>query len=352
MNRIRSRLVLFLRSAAVFAVGGCCQPAAGGEVIRGAGASFPAPVYAAWSKDYERVSGVKVSYDAVGSGAGIERIRKREVEFGASDAPLAASELAASGLLQFPAVIGGVVPVINIGGIKPGQLRLNGALLAAIYLGRIRKWSDASIAALNPTLVLPNTNITVVYRNDSSGSSLLWTDYLSHSSSAWKESIGASLAPKWPIGVGGNGNEGVASYVQRTRFAIGYVEYAFARKHRLSDVALLNRSGRFVHAGRDAFLAAALAADWSDLAGVGQLPTDLPGVESWPIAGTSFILIAQPTEHREKTLAVLHFFDWALRQGEPITRSLDYSPVPPVAVDQLPALWRTLRDDAGMPMWP
>jgi len=326
--------------------------ASAGEQIRGAGATFPAPVYAAWAKAYQQSNDVQISYEAVGSGGGIERIRQQQVDFGASDAPLTAEELAKAQLIQFPVVIGGVVPVINITGIKPGQLKLSGALLADIYLGRIRKWNDAAIAAINPALALPNTNITVVYRSDPSGSSLLWTDYLSRSSSAWRSGVGASLAPKWPTGVGGTGNEGVASYVQRTRFALGYVEYIYGRRHHLSDVALSNHSGQFVQAGRDAFRAAAETADWNAAAGFQQLPTDRPGAASWPVTGASFILVDKSPSDGRNTTQVLRFFDWALHQGEPIARDLDYVPVPLAMVEQLPALWGTLRDGAGKRLWP
>jgi phosphate transport system substrate-binding protein len=341
-----------LRVAVLVAAAAYGLAASASELIHGAGATFPAPVYAAWAKAYQQSHDVQISYDAVGSGAGIERIRRRQEDFGASDAPLSAEELSNAQLIQFPVVIGGVVPVINITGIKPGQLKLSGALLADIYLGRIKKWNDALIAALNPGLALPNTNITVVYRSDPSGSSLLWTDYLSRSSSAWRSGVGASLAPKWPTGIGGAGNEGVASYVQRTRFAMGYVEYIYARKHHLSDVALSNHSGQFVHAGRSTFRAAAETADWNAAAGFQQLPTDRPGSASWPVTGASFILIDKSPGDGRSTAQVLLFFDWALHQGESIARELDYVPVPSAVVEQLPALWGALHDSTGKRLWP
>jgi phosphate transport system substrate-binding protein len=343
-----------IRTAVILAASACRLTAFADEEIHGAGATFPAPLYAAWSAEYRRSSGVGVTFDAVGSGEGIERIRGRRVDFGASDAALTPQELTASGLLQFPVVIGGVVPVINIRGIKPGQLKLSGALLADIYLGKITRWNDVSIAALNPALALPNANITVVHRSDLSGSTLLWTDYLSRSSAAWRESgLGVSLEPRWPSGIGGKGNEGVASFVQRTRSAIGYVEFIYARNHHLSDVALRNQSGTFVQAGRDAFAAAAAAADRDGTAPMQQqLATDLPGTASWPITGASFILIPQPTANSAKTLAVLRFFNWALHQGEPITRGLEYAPLPKAWVDQLPTLWAAIRDSTGQPVWP
>ena len=267
---------LIIRAAAILAAAAHCQAGLAGQEIHGAGATFPAPVYAAWAAEYQRSTGVRLTFDAVGSGEGIERIRSHQVDFGASDAALTPEDLMAAGLLQFPVVIGGVVPVINIRGIKPGQLKLSGAVLADIYQGRIRKWNDASISSINPTLALPNANITVVHRSDPSGTTLLWTDYLSRSSAGSRDAgLAASLAPRWPIGVGGKGNEGVATFVQRTRFAIGYVEYIYARNHHLSDVALRNRSGAFAHAGRDTFTAAAMAA-----LGSGVNPMQQPGDRS------------------------------------------------------------------------
>jgi ABC-type phosphate transport system substrate-binding protein len=281
MGRLGLRVAI--RAAAILAASACCAAFAA-EEIHGAGATFPAPLYAAWSAEYRRSSDVRVTFDAVGSGEGVERIRGRRVDFGASDAALTPQELTASGLLQFPVVIGGVVPVINIRGIKPGQLRLSGALLADIYLGKIKKWNDVSISALNPT-------------------------------------------------------------------AIGYVEFIYARNHRLSDVALRNRSGTFVQAGRDAFAAAADAANPSGSMQQ-QLATDAPGTASWPITGASFILIPHPSASSAKTLAVLRFFHWALHQGEPITRGLEYAPLPKKWVDQLPTLWMTIRDSTGQSLWP
>lgn len=349
---VGARSGLWVRLAAALAAGCCGLPAFAAEALHGAGATFPAPVYAAWSNAYRQSTGVEVTYEAVGSGAGLERIRRNEVDFGASDAPLTADQLSAFRLVQFPVVIGGVVPVINISGIKPGQLRLSGAVLAEIYLGHIRKWNDAAIASLNPAQKLPSANITVVHRSDSSGTTLLWTDYLSRSSKAWQTAVGASLDPRWPEGSGGVGNEGVASYVQRTRFAIGYVEYAYARSHRLSDVGLRNRSGSFVQAGQETFRAATKSANWNPLAPAPQLETDLPGEKSWPIVGASFILVGASPEHGERTRAVLKFFDWASREGKSITDGLDYVPLPESAIERLPMLWGTIRDGTGKSVWP
>ncbi len=346
------RFPIALCAAALLSVAGQAPQAAADEHIHGAGATFPAPVYAAWSAEYGRLTGVKVIYDPVGSGAGVEQMRRGTVDFGASDAPLTAQELEASGLLQFPAVLGGVVPVINIRGIRPGQLKLDGAVLADIYLGRIRKWNEAPIAALNPGLALPNANITVVHRSDASGTSLLWSGYLSRSSPAWQAAPGASSTPQWPTGIGGIGNEGVASYVQRTRFAIGYVEYYFAREHRLSDVALRNRSGAFVRAGREAFREAAAAANWAASGANRQLAADSPGPGSWPITGASFILVPKSPRDGGKTRAVLRFLDWGLHHGEAAVRRLDYAQIPGEVLEELPGLWSTARDGTGKALWP
>lgn len=344
----------FLRSLAGLLVALWMLPVPGaqGAAIKGAGATFPAPLYLQWAVAYAQSGGAPVSYAPVGSGDGIRQIRDRRVDFGASDAPLTADELSAAGLMQFPVVVGGVVPVINIRGIKPGQLRLSGEVLAAIYLGRVRRWNDTAIAALNPGLALPNTNITVVHRSDPSGSTFLWTDFLSRSSSLWRSEVGAAISPRWPTGTGGVGNEGVAAYVQRTRFALGYVEYIYARQHNLSDVALRNHDGQFVRAGWKTFRAAAAAGTWTATPTYQQLPTDQPGNVSWPVTGASFILIPTSPGHGSSTREVLRFFDWALHHGEAMARELDYAPLPHAVVDGLPGLWSTLRDDAAHALWP
>jgi phosphate transport system substrate-binding protein len=334
---------------AVVAAGAAALGLAGSEAIHGAGATFAAPLYAAWAGAYLGATGVQITYDPVGSVAGVERIRRHEVDFGATEVPLTPTQLRDDGLVQFPAVIGGVVPVINMRGVGAGELRLSGAVLAEIYLGHIRRWNEAPIAELNPRLALPDANITVVHRTDPSGSTLLFTDYLSRASPVWRTTAGASPLPPWPTGVGGVGNEGVASYVERTHFALGYVQYTYAHRHRLSDVALRNRSGVFVRAGPDSFGAAALAADWKDLRAIGEIATDLPGSGTWPITGASFILVASSAERAERTVKVIQFFDWALDAGEPIERALGYVPVPRSVVEQA---WGEIRDPSGRPVWP
>lgn len=320
--------------------------------VIGAGATFPGPLYQAWALEFKRSHHVAVRYDLVGSGEGLERLERGSADFGASDVPLSAAQLSAAGLLQFPAVIGGVLPVINIRGIRPGELKLSGEVLADIYLGRVRRWDDAAIRVFNPQLHLPHANITVVHRAEASGSSLLYSRYLSASNPRWSAAVGVSSTPSWPVGVGARGNEGVATLVQRTRFAIGYVEFYFARAHGLSDVTLRNHDGRFVRARPENFAAAAQTAQWGDLAAIGQLPSDPPGELSWPISGASFILVPQVARDAERARAVFRFFAWALEDGADLVEQLDYVPIPHSVVGQLPQLWHSARDTAGHALWP
>lgn len=348
----RSKLCMTVLNGLVAAMAAMTSATLLAAEIRGAGATFPAPVYVAWSNAAARAGEDTLRYDPVGSRAGIAAIIARTVDFGASDIPLSAQELQSGDLVQFPAVIGGVVPVVNMAGVRPGALRLTGEVLAKIYLGEIRKWNDRAIAELNPGLRLPAARITVVHRDDASGTSWLWTSYLSHSSGAWNEYIGTSAAPAWPVGVGGTGNEGVASYVQRTRFALGYVEYAYARRHRLSDAALRNRNGEFVTAGLTTFAAAATSVDWSTTTQFVQMPVDPPGKEAWPITGMSFVLIARHAQRPLATRAVLQFFERSLAGGQRIARELDYETLPPGAVERIHVLWREVQDPDGRPLWP
>jgi phosphate transport system substrate-binding protein len=317
---------------------GTGSAAAADDSLHGAGATFPAPVYLAWSVAYADEHHGTVSYESVGSGAGLERIINRQVDFGASDAPLPKAELAARELLQVPLIIGGVVPVINIRGIKPGGLRLSGEVLGDIYLGRIRKWNAPAIARLNPEVALPNTYITVVHRVDASGSTWLWTDYLSKTNAEWRARIGTSLTPAWPLGVSGTGNEGVAAYVQRTRFALGYVEYAYARQHRLSDVALLNQDGATVRGSRASFAAAADALSEAESGFERQMPTNLPGRATWPVTGASFVLVSTRAEEQARTRRAFDFIAWALHHGDSIASNLDYVPLPKRVAEQVASL--------------
>lgn len=318
--------------------------------ITGAGATFPYPIYAKWAAAYKEATGTGVNYQSIGSGAGIAQIKAGTIDFGASDKPLEAADLAGAGLLQFPAIIGGVVPVMNLEGIAPGQLVLSGAVLADIYLGRIRRWNDKAIAELNPGAPLPATGITVVRRSDGSGTSFLWTDYLAKASPAWKREVGAGAAVAWPEGVGGKGNEGVAAYVQRIKGSIGYVEFAYAKRNRMRHVALLDREGGIVQPGDAAFRAAAANANWSGTPGFGVVLTDQPGSGSWPVTGASFILMHTKQERPERGAEVTRFFDWAFRNGQAMAAELGYVALPPSLVVEIAGLWkREVGGRAGNP---
>ena len=320
--------------------------------IVGAGATFPYPIYAKWAEAYKAKTGIGLNYQSIGSGGGIKQIQAKTIDFGASDAPLKADELQKHGLVQFPAIIGGVVPVVNIAGVAPGAMRLSGPVLADIYLGRIRKWNDKAIAELNPSVRLPDENITVVRRSDGSGTTFLFTDYLAKMSDEWKSKVGASTAVAWPEGVGGKGNEGVASYVQRIKGAIGYVEYAYAKRNKMSHVAMRNKDGQFVHPEDDAFQAAAQYANWKAEPGFYQILTDQPGKASWPITGASFILLHAKADKPQNTTEVLKFFDWALKNGQKMAAELDYVPMPEAVVKLVNDEWRAqVKDASGKPLW-
>jgi len=301
------------------------------DPLRGAGATFPAPVYEAWAAAYAHASGETVRYDPIGSGLGLELAAQRQVDFGATDAPVPADRLAAAGLRQFPVVIGAVVPVVNIAGIAPGTLVLDAAVLSAIYRGRIVNWRDAAIAALNPALALPDARITVVHRADASGSTWLWSRWLSDADPAWRDALGVGTTLAWPVGTEGLGNEGVASLVQRTRAAIGYVAFAYAREHHLSDVALPSHDGPVVRADRATFEAAVAMAHRPDAGDLAGGLTNAPGARSWPIVGASYVLVpaGNGTDGDACTRRVLAFFDWALDAGAGIANDLGYVALPP-----------------------
>ena len=320
--------------------------------ITGAGATFPYPIYAKWAEMYKAASGNGLNYQSVGSGAGIKQIKAKTVDFGASDMPLPAKDLDAAGLFQFPAIMGGVVPVVNIPGVTPGQVRLTGAVLADIFMGKITKWNAQPIAALNPGVKLPADNITVVRRADSSGTSFLFTDYLSKASPDWKQKIGAGTSVKWPTGVGGKGNEGVAANVQRIKGAIGYVEWAYAKKNRMAHTQLQNREGAFLQPDDAAFKAAAASADWAKAPGFGVVLTDQPGKASWPITGASYIIIYKAQADAAKGKEVLKFFDWAYREGDAAATDLDYVPMPDAVTKLVQDAWRAnVKDAAGKAIW-
>jgi phosphate transport system substrate-binding protein len=326
--------------------------AANAADLTGAGATFPYPIYAKWAEAYKKATGTGLNYQSIGSGGGIKQIKARTVDFGASDMPLPAEELSKEGLLQFPAIMGGVVPVVNLEGVAPGQLKLTGPVLADIYLGKIAKWNAPEIVALNPGVKLPDTEITVIHRADGSGTSFLWTDYLSKSSPNFKSTVGAGTAVKWPVGVGGKGNEGVAANVQRMKGSVGYVEYAYAKKNKIAHAQLQNRDGQFVQPDDETFKAAAAAAEWNKTPGMAVVLTDQAGKNAWPITGASFILMHRSQADSAKGREVLKFFDWAYKEGGGMATELDYVAMPPAVVKQVADLWKAdVKDASGKAVW-
>ena len=316
--------------------------------LTGAGATFPYPIYAKWADAYKKATGTGLNYQSIGSGGGIKQIKAKTVDFGASDMPLKAEALEADGLMQFPMIMGGVVPVVNLEGMKPGQLKMTGEVVAGIYLGKIVKWNAPEIVALNPGVPLPATDITVVHRADGSGTSFLFTDYLSKVSAEFKSTVGAGTAVKWPVGIGGKGNEGVAANVQRIRNSIGYVEYAYAKKNNMQFTQLKNREGQFISPDDANFKAAAANADWSKTPGFGVVLTDQPGKASWPITGASFILMHKVQADAAKGREVLKFFDWAYKNGGVMAEELDYVAMPAPVVKLVQDAWKSqLKDGAG-----
>lgn len=322
------------------------------QTITGAGATFPAPVYAKWAEAYKLATGVSLNYQAIGSGGGIKQIGAGTVDFGASDDPVSGADLEKSGWLQFPAVIGGVVPVVNLKGLKPGSVVLTGPVLADIYRGAIRRWEDPAIAALNPGLKIPPGAITLVYRSDASGTTFVFTDYLGRVSADFKAKPGVGKTVNWSTGVGGRGNAGVAANVVKINGAIGYVEYAYAKQNRMTHVALVNRDGKAVQPDEKTFAAAAARADWGAAPGFGVNLNHQPGEASWPITSASFILIPRSARNPERSGHVLRFFEWALESGQALALDLDYVPLPAPVVKEVKASWSGVRDTAGKPVWP
>ena len=296
--------------------------------ITGAGASFPFPVYAKWAEAYKAATGTTVNYQSIGSGGGIRQIKARTVDFGATDAPLSGAELDKDGLVQFPTVLGGVVPIVNIAGVQPGQVRLTGEILADIYRGQIKKWSDPKIAALNGGVKLPDATITPVYRSDASGTTSIFTTYLSEISAEFKAKLGVNTAIDWPVGQGGKGNEGVTATVKQVPNSIGYVEYAYAKQNKLAHTLLQNKAGKFVAPEAAAFEAAAAGANWSSQPGFGISLTNQPGDASWPITAPTFVLIPKTPKDAARNAAVIKFFDWAYKSGAKLASDLDYVALP------------------------
>ncbi|MBP6902928.1 MAG: phosphate ABC transporter substrate-binding protein PstS [Burkholderiaceae bacterium] len=339
-----SQIPTVLRSA--LAVAALLPLLAQAQDVTGAGATFPAPLYAKWADAYHKATGARINYQSVGSGAGIKQIKSKTVDFGASDMPLKDEELAKDGLLQFPTVIGGVVPVVNIQGIQPGQIKLTGAVLGDIYLGKVTKWNDAAITALNPGVPLPAADISVVRRADGSGTTFIFTNYLSKVNADWKAKVGEGTAVNWPTGAGGKGNEGVAAFVQRLPNSIGYVEYAYVKQNKMTYTLLKNKDGNFVPPSDSAFKAAAAGADWAKT--FYQITTDQPGKDAWPLSNPTYILMYKQQDKPASASAALKFFDWAFANGDKAADDLDYVPLP----DSVKALVRKqwseqIKDAAG-----
>jgi len=313
---------------------------AGAADISGAGATFPYPIYSKWADAYKQQTGIGLNYQSIGSGGGIKQIKAKTVTFGASDMPLELKDLQESGLVQFPMIIGGVVPVVNVKGVQGGQMVLDGPTIAAIYLGDITKWNDARIKKLNPALALPATAIAPIYRSDGSGTNFLFSNYLSSTSPKFKDTIGASTSVQWPAGIGAKGNEGVANMTAQTDGAIGYVEYAYAKQNKMAYTDLINTAGKKVAPDADSFQAAAANADWAHAPGYHLILTNQPGEKSWPITGASFILVYSVPPDPAATAAALKFFDWAYRNGGKMAAELDYVPLPESLVGQIRATWK------------
>ncbi|MDI1246981.1 MAG: phosphate ABC transporter substrate-binding protein PstS [Rhodoferax sp.] len=321
---------------------------ANAQGITGAGATFPAPIYAKWAAEYNKATGVKVNYQSVGSGAGIKQIDSKTVDFGASDMPQTDDVLKAKGQFQFPTVIGGTVPVINIKGIAPGQMKLDGQVLGDIYLGKITKWNDAAIKALNPTLALPDADIAPVRRADGSGTTFNFTNYLSRVHPEWKTKVGEGTAVNWPVGAGGKGNEGVAAFVNRLPNSIGYVEYSYVIQNKMTYTQLKNRDGVFVSPSEEAFKAAAAGADWNKT--FYQLITDQPGKATWPISTATFILMHVQQDKPAQATETFKFFTWAFKNGDALASSLDYVPLPNAVIATIEKAWGQVKDSAGKPV--
>jgi phosphate transport system substrate-binding protein len=320
--------------------------------ITGAGATFPYPIYAKWAEEYKKASGNGLNYQSIGSGGGIKQIKAKTVDFGASDMPLKAEDLEKEGLMQFPAIMGGVVPVVNVEGVAPGQMKLTGDALANIYLGKITKWNAPELASLNPGVKLPDQEITVVHRADGSGTTFVFADYLSKVSPEFKSTVGAGTAVKWPTGVGGKGNEGVAANVQRIKNSIGYVEYAYAKRNKMSHTQMKNRDGQFVQPDDETFKAAAAGAEWAKTPGMAIVLTDQPGKSTWPMTNPSYILMHKVQADAAKAREVLKFFDWAFKNGGTMATELDYVALPAPVVKLVQDAWKAqLKDASAKAIW-
>jgi phosphate transport system substrate-binding protein len=319
--------------------------------ISGAGATFPYPIYAKWADAYKKETGNGLNYQSIGSGGGIKQIQQKTVTFGASDMPLKPEDVEKWGLVQFPTVVGGDVPVVNLEGVAPGELVLDGPTLAKIFLGEITKWDDPAIAKLNPKAKLPSMAIAVVHRSDGSGTTFIFTDYLSKVSADWKDKVGASTAVEWPTGLGAKGNEGVANNVIQTKGAIGYVEYAYAKQNKMTYVNMINKDGKSVSPNAASFQAAAANADWAKARDFYVILTDQTGEASWPIAGATFILIYKEPQDVAASSVALKFFDWAYKSGGKMAEELDYVPMPDSVVALIENAWKEIKDSSGKPVF-
>jgi phosphate transport system substrate-binding protein len=327
-------------------------PAAFAADISGAGSTFFYPIAAKWADAYKTSTGAGLNYQSIGSGGGIKQVKAKTVTFGATDKPLELKELDEAGLIQFPAVMGGVVPVINVKGIAPGELTLDGAALADLFLGKIKSWNDPAIAKLNPKAKLPSTLVAVVHRSDGSGTSFLFTNYLSQNSAEWKDKVGAATAVEWPAGIGAKGNEGVAGIALQTDGAIGYVEFAYAKQNKMTYTKMINKDGKTVEPKSETFQAAAANADWANAPGFYQVLTNQPGAESWPITGAQFILVYKNPSDPAALLEALKYFDWCYKNGQKAADDLDYVPMPAKVVQLIEANWKSsIKDASGQPLW-
>jgi phosphate transport system substrate-binding protein len=334
-------------AAAGLAVAGFVNPAAALD-ITGAGATFPFPVYSKWAEEYKKQTGNGLNYQSIGSGGGIRQIKAKTVDFGATDAPLKGEDLTQTGLVQFPTVLGGVVPIVNVQGLQSGQLKLTGEVLADIYRGQVKKWNDPKIVALNAGVTLPDSNITPVYRSDGSGTTSIFTDYLSSASADWKGSLGMGTTVNWPAGQGGKGNEGVAATVKQVNNSIGYVEYAYAKQNNIPVAQMRNKDGQFVSPSDETFAAAAANAKWDSAPGYGISLVNQSGAKAWPITGATFILVYKNPENAERVAETLKFFDWAYKSGDKLASDLDYVPLPDAVAEQVRQTWaKEIKDKSG-----
>jgi len=341
---------IFKRAAAATFVFAATAGAAFALDISGAGATFPYPIYAKWAETYKKETGSGLNYQSIGSGGGVKQIKARTVTFGASDQPLKAADLEAAGLTQWPQIVGGIVPVVNLDGVAGGELTLDGATLARIFMGEITSWDDAAIKKLNPKAKLPSAAIVVVHRSDGSGTTFNFTNYLSKVSEDWKAKVGENSAVEWPVGVGAKGNEGVANNVANTKGAIGYVEYAYAKQNKLTFTKMVNKDGKAVAPAMDSFQAAAAGADWAHADGFYEILTNEPGARSWPITAASFILLPKQPKDEAAASEALKFFSWAFAKGGKAAEELDYIPMPKTVVELVKKSWSGVTGADGKPL--